>query len=146
MKKNKGFVEGAFFISNSGLGFHAPNSHNLLEIGVFLVYASFGFGNILSIGMDRAHQIRPPCEISAQTDQRCPSYDPSTFCQKWLCLDQFFKNLFFQNGPNKRYFISILYIFFFMKIFFTKKTYLGGLWVQNYKSAFLEVTKMAINL
>ena len=23
-----------------------------------------------------------------------------------------------------------------MKIFFTKKTYLGGLWVQNYKSAF----------
>ena len=57
-----------------------------------MAYAIFWVWNILSTGMDRAHQIMPPREISAQTDQRCPSYGPSKFRKKWLCLDQFLKN------------------------------------------------------
>jgi hypothetical protein len=78
----------------------------MLVLG-FVIFSVLGW---IQIEIDK---IRPPYEISAQTDQQCPSYGLSKFCKK----DQFLKKIFFlQNCPNKRNYTNIFIIIFFLKI------------------------------
>jgi hypothetical protein len=64
-----------------------PISHKSIELSVFLVILSFGFRNIVRVGMDRACQGTFPQKVSAQTDERFPSYSISKFRRKWVNVE-----------------------------------------------------------
>jgi hypothetical protein len=104
----------------------------------FFAYASFGFG---TTGMDRAHQIRPPREIWAQTDQRCPSYGPSKLSKIWLFVLIFNRSLFLPNDLKNWDYIERMCNFSVIEFWLNAKNLFISNLLKNPKTTFFEKSR-----